>query len=838
MRKSPWFTLATLATLAIGIGATTAIFTLMHAVLFKALPVKEPSQLYRIGSTDECCFEGWETNPQHDWSLFSYALYRRLKDASPEFQELAAFSAIPQRMSVRRSGVESTAKSLRGEFVSGNYFQMFGLNAAAGRAITPGDDRASAAPVAVLSYHTWQQNYGSDRSIVGSVFTVEGRPLTIVGIAPAGFYGDTLRADPADFWVPLQQEPLLYGKNQHLRDPNSHWLYAIGRVRPGANLGPLPGRLTAVLHQYLKTEVNLPPEMLAQRDYDLPRKHITLSPARGGVQTMSNNYGQSLRLLLSICASVLLIACANVANLLLARAQVRRAEFSLRVALGAKRKRLVSQALTEAVLTSLLGGALGVYLAYAGASLILTLTFGRDSFIPIDPSPSWPVLGFAFVLSLLTGVLFGTVPAWFASGSDPAEALRGANRSTRSKTSSPQKILVIGQAALSLVLLAGAGLLTRSLERLQYQDFGIRTDRVISVEFHPPSPDYNRDQLGSLYRNIEDGVSKIPGVRSVSLALYSPLSGNNWGETVVVDGRPSPKSIEKFVSWDRVSSRFLETVGQQVLRGRGFEDHDTASTRGVAVVNERFVRDYFPHEDPIGKHFGLDATRYATTFEIVGVVRDAKYVDPNQPARPMFLVPLKQWATYKEPQMSQFEAASHLASSLQIHLRDDGHSIESQVRNALASVDPNLTVVSYRTMQEQVADNFGRERMVAQLSGSLAVIALLLAAIGLYGVTSYAVAVRTGEIGVRIALGASPKDIWREVLKGAFAQVAVGLVLGLPLAYAACRLISSQVYDVSSFDPVTLGVAIMALCLCAFVASIIPAQRAAGVDPVRAMRTE
>jgi predicted permease len=839
MRQAPVFTLAALATLALGIGATTAIFTLMHAVMLKSLPVADPARLYRIGTAIECCYEGWEDNPQNDWSLFSYRLYQRLKEAAPEFEQLAAFQAFTNITSVRRANSEEIARPMREEFVSGNYFSTFGINAFAGRVITPADDRASAAPVAVLSYRAWQQSFGSNASILGSVFSMDGMSVTVVGIAPPGFFGDTVRQDPPDFWLPLEMEPLMYGQNGHLRIPNSHWLYAIGRLRPGANIATLPARLTAVLHRFLLTESDVPPAVLAQFASEVPHKRITLSPAGGGVQSMRADYETSLRLLMMTCAIVLLIACANVANLLLARGQVRRGEISLRVALGASRPRLIRQALTETILLSTLGGAAGILVAYGGASLLLALAFPRAHFVPIDASPSWPVAGFAFAVSVITGVLFGTAPAWFAAHSDPVDALRGANRSTRGRTSSPQRMLVIAQAALSVVLLAGAGLLTRSLIQLQHQNLGLRVDHLVNVHFNGISQANTGPRLDAFYRALEDRLSRLSGVQSASLALYSPLSGSNWSEEVMFEGRPVPKPSDKSdAAWDRVSARYFETVGQTLVRGRTFLESDTRSSPPVAVVNQAFVARFFKNTNPLGKRFGMDEAAYSSSLEIVGVVQDAKYVHPDQPARPMFFLPLAQWLNYREPDMQSFEAASHLMASAQLRVRGDGMSLEPQVRKAFAELDPNITIFSYRTMHEQVAGNFDRERTVACLCGLLALLALVLAAVGLYGVTAYAVAVRTSEIGVRMALGALPRDIVHSVLHGAFAQIAIGLIAGIPLAIGAGRLLTSRLFQVHSYDPLVLALSIAALGTCAFVASMIPAQRAARVDPVEAMRVE
>ena len=836
MRLAPVFTLTAVLTLAIGIGATTAIFTLVHAIMLKSLPVADPAQLYRIGDTKECCVEGWE---EDDWSLFSYQLYQRLAAAAPEFEETTAFQAQPRIYSIRSVSRDTTARPLHAEFVTGSYFHVLGIGAFAGRVITDADDSLSAPPTAVMSYRTWQQSYGSDPTLIGSSFVIEGQPVTLIGIAPPGFYGDTLRSDPPDFWVPIQQEPLFDGATAFMKTNQSNWLYAIGRLRPGASVEGLPARLTPVLQRWLKNEDEIPADFRTQLEPTIPHKYIRLAPAGGGVTRMKEDYGDSLRILLAVCGTVLLIACANIANLLLARGTARRMQTAVRIALGAPRKRLIRQQLTEAVLLALVGGALGIAVAYLGARFILALAFSGATYTPISSTPSWPVLGFAFGLSLLTGILFGVVPAWFASHSDPAEALHGASRSTRERSTVPQKMLVVGQAALSLVLLACAGLLTSSLRNLEHQDLGFATQNRISVWMNSPLPSYSLERLDTLYRAIEDRLAQVPNVQSVSLALYSPLSGTNWGEGIAVEGRGDPKPVpENDSSWDRVSRQYFSTIGERIVRGRDFDLSDTSASRPVAIVNEAFARQFFKNEDPIGKHFGLNAARYARTYEIVGVVHDAKYVDPDQPTHPMFFVPLEQTLHFDEKLAERLERQSHFVSSIQLLVRGDTHNLEPQLRKALAEVDPNLTIVSVQTMEQQVGSNFDQQRMVARLAGSFGIIALLLAAIGLYGLTAYTVARRTSEIGIRMALGANRISIARLILRGAFLQVAVGLLMGIPIAIGAGRLMSASLFQVRSWDLPVLATSVVLLGICAAVASLLPASRAASTDPVQALRTD
>ena len=836
MRLAPAFTLTAILTLAIGIGATTAIFTLVHAIMLKSLPVTDPARLYRIGDSQECCVEGWEDD---DWSLFSYGLYERLAAAAPEFEETTAFQAAPNTYGIRSATRDHEARPLRAEFVSGTYFHVFGVGALMGRVIATSDDQQSAPPVAVMSYRGWQQNYGSDPSLIGSIFFIDGQPATLIGVAPPGFFGDTLRSHPPDFWLPVQQENLFDGANSLMKNHFSNWLYAIGRLRPGATADGLAPRLTPVLQQWLRNEDDLPAEMRPQIDPTIPHKYIRLAPAGSGISTMRENYGTSLRILLMVCGTVLLIACGNIANLLLARGTARRMQTAVRIALGATRKRVIRQSLTEAVLLSLVGGLLGLAVSYFGARVMLALAFRNAPIMPISATPSWPVLGFAFLLSLLTGVLFGVVPAWLSSHSDPAQALHGANRSTREASSLPQKLLVIGQAALSLVLLACAGLLVTSLRNLEHQDFGFATANRVTVDINPPLPSYTQEHLDALYRAIGDRLRQLPNVQSVSLALYSPLDFDNWGEYVAVEGKGDPKpGDESESSWDRVSHNYFSTMGQSIVRGREFDETDNRGSRPVAIVNQTFVKRFFPNEDPLGKHFGMNSSKYAGDYEIVGVVRDAKYNNPEKPANSMFFLPLEQSIRYGEKLMQSFEEKSHFVGGIQLRLRGNTTNLEPQLRRALAEIDPNLTIVSVQTMDEQVAMNFDQERMVAQLAGTFGVIALLLAAIGLYGLTAYNVVRRTSEIGVRMALGADRMNIVRLVLRGAFLQVAIGLLIGIPVAIAAGRLMTAKLFGVRSWDPKVFVVAILSLAVCAAVASILPAQRAASTDPVKALRTD
>ena len=837
MRLAPVFTLTALLTLSLGIGATTAIFSLVHRVMLKSLPVADPASLYRIGSGMDCCV--WGMASQRDLGVISYSLYKRFVESASQFEDMAAFQASPVRFNVRRSSENVQATPSRAEFVSGNYFRTFGVGAFTGRALTPADDRPAATPVAMLSYRAWQQEYGSDPSIVGSSFIIEGHPFVIIGIAPPGFFGETLRSDPPDIWMPLQQEPMVNGANSMLRQPFEGWLRVIGRLKPGAMIAGTAAQLSVVFRQWLPTQSDAPAAFLPEIVRTLSRQHVNVVPAGAGVKEMQADYGKSLRLLLAFCSLVLLIACANIANLLLARGMARRAQTSLQLALGASRHRLIRQSITESILLALLGGVGGVIVAYLGTQFIIALAFTDAHVMPFSAAPSWPVLAFCFGLSLITGVIFGAAPAWFRSQAEPAEALRGVNRSTRDRSAMPQKALVIVQATLSVVLLAGAGLLTHSLLNLEDQDFGFATAGRVSVLMNQPPASYTPERLNALNRELQDRLSHLPGARSASVALYSPFSGDSWEEYIVKQGEGAPQPGKSpFVLWNRVSPTYFETIGQKVLRGRGITEDDDSRSRAIAVVNQAFVRQFYRDQDPIGKHFGLDLPANSGDFEIVGVVNDAKYYDAGAEPKPMFFAPLTQTVTYNDADMRQTDTRSHFIQGAQLWTTSDLGTLEPLIRKAFSEVDPNLTINNIQTMRQQVDISFDQQRAVAKLTGLFGLLALALAGIGLYGVTAYNVERRTSEVGVRMALGANRMDVIRLVLRGAFTQVAIGLAIGIPLTVAAARLISSELYGITSWDPLSLAVAIAALACCAFTASIIPAQRASSIEPVNALRVE
>ena len=836
LRRSPGFAATAVLTLALGIGATTAIFTLTYQVILRSLPVSHPEQLYKVGKEIECCVEG---GLQDDWRIFSYELYKQMRDHTQGVDGMAAVGAGATMVSARADG-EASVQPLEVRFVSGNYFDLLGVKSFQGRLLRPEDDREGAAPVAVLSHTVWVTKFHSDPHLVGSTLLFTGHPVTVAGISAEGFLGERNTGDPAGVWMTLAQEPTLEPERSLMHYPNANWLDILVRIQHSSRVPAIQQSIQTQLLQWIRA--NKSPGDNAT-PAELARQTTELAPASGGINNLRGEYEKSLKLLLLIAGAVLLICCANLANLMLVRAVARAQEISVRTALGAPRWLLIRNTLIEAVLIAVIGGALAIAVAFAGVRAMLALAMKGVEVDPLSATPSWPVLLFALGVSLVTGMLFGAAPAWIASRANPADALRGANRSTGDSSSLPQRILVIFQAALSVTLLSMAGLLISSLRKLEHQDFHFEPQGRLIAFIDLQAAGYHYEQLASLYRRLDQSFAGLPGVQNFAYATYGPMADNNWGTGVSFPG--DDPTARKSASYLAISPQFFQSVGTRVLLGRGVTEQDSLTSTHVAVVNKRFADKYLTGKPPIGQHFGTDRAMTGE-YEIVGVVDDTKYGDPAEATRPMFFTPLTQLTTYEKidataaikQQAAQNEQFEHFASNLIVRYQGDSATMANTMRATLHSIDPNIPILRLLTYSDQVSNAFTQQQLVVRLTAIFGALALLLASIGLYGVTAYGVQRRVPEIGLRMALGADRANIVGLVLRGAMTQTLIGLAIGLPVALIAGHFLESQLFGVKGHDAVALATACAVLALSALVASLLPARRAATIEPMLALRSE
>ena len=828
LRKAPAFTLTILLTLALGIGANAAIFTLVDTVLLRSLPVADPKSLIRLGDNDNCCYGTGLQNT--DYTVFSTDTYRRLRHSNPEFADLAAMESgfIYRPIIARRDGAKDLARSVMGEFVSGNYFRTFGLQPAAGRLLLDSDDVQGAPVVAIMSYDTWQHDFNADPAVVGGTFWINTKAVTIVGIAPPGFFGDRITTTPPEFYLPIESmDPI--ANTPYIHDPGTQWLYVIGRVKPGVVIPALQEKLSTQLKHILTDS------KVYSGSHDqalLAKAHIVLTPGGSGIQTLQAQYASHLHLLMAVSGLVLLIACANIANLLLVRGVARRSEISVRTALGAMRSRIIRQLLTESLLISVLGGAAGLVIAYAGTRMLLGLAFPGTQNMPIQAAPSPPVIGFAFALSLLTGLLFGLAPAWISSEAEPAYLLRsGATRTATGGASLLQSSLVVFQAALSLVLLVGAGLFAQSLGKLQSTDLKLDPHNRYIVHLNPQAAGYTQTQLDALYRTIEERFHALPGIVNVGLANYTAMEDNDAGSSIRILGQPD---LNRSSSYDKITPEYFASIGTRLLAGRNIGPQDTPTSPTVAVVNQSFVDSYLKGLNPIGQHFGFPKS--PGEFKIVGVVQDTPYESVRWQNHRMYFTPLLQRpASDKSPIETNL---SLYAGAMVLQTNHPMPDLASLTRHTLASINPNLSVVKFQPFQAQIADRFTDERMISRLTLLFAALALLLASFGLYGVTAYTIVRRTSEIGIRMALGAQRSSVVAMIMRRAMLQTLLGLAIGVPVALVCVRLIKSELYDITHADVPVLAGAIVALAASALIAGFIPGRRAASINPAQALRSE
>jgi putative ABC transport system permease protein len=802
LRGSPGFAAVAILSLALGIGANTAIFSLIDSVILKTLPVAHPEQLLQVTMGKSAYF----TNP----------IWEQVRDRQDVFSGIFAYGGT--RFNLAAGG---EARYAQGNFGSGQFFDTLGLHALIGRTFTTADDKRGCPGTAVLSHGFWQREFGGGADVVGKKILLDHHPFEIVGVLGPGFTGVDVGSEK-DVYVPLCSEKIVRGEFSSLDQRSSWWLRVIARPKPGISAARSEARLKTLAP--LVFEATVPPRWKAEDQQEYRKRSFDTLPAANGLSSLRKQYQQALMILMGIVGVVLLIACANVANLLLARGAARQKEIAIRVALGSGRARLIRQLLAESLVLSLAGAALGTLFAQWGDRLLVAFLSLGDNQVFLDLSVDSRVLAFTAGVSILTALTFGLAPAWRSTAVNPQAAMKANARGViEGARSGIGKALVVAQVALSLVLVVGAGLMLSTFFRLQTLDPGFDREHILLVSVDLRNGNYGEEQRGAAMREMLARLRALPGVRSASTSDMTPISGSFWNEDLEIEGYAAEGRDDTLVYFNKVSDRYFETLRMDLVAGRDFNQHDTPESPRVAVVNQTMAKKYFAGQNPIGKRYRAEEGRKMGPWtEIVGIVRDSKYGSLREETLP-----------------TSYVAASQDATSmwLQFELRAAGRpsALISGAKSAIAEVNRDVSL-QFKTLAVQVNESLARERVLATLSGFFG--ALALAVIGLYGVMSYNVARRRNEIGIRMALGAQQSRVLRMVLREVAVLIGLGLALGSAVALGTTRLVESFLYGMKANDPLILSLAAGVLALVATVAGFLPARRASRLDPMNALREE
>jgi len=861
LRKSPRFTVVALLSLSLGIGGNTAIFTLIHQVMLRDLPVRDPEQLVTFDKAiGGGIFGGVDLG---SYGMFPWYFAHQLETGPGPFQGIASYSSFSPKVSVRPPSSTASPDSntpaimVPGTLVSGNYFSLLGVQPLMGRAIGPSDNSTpGAGAVADLSYQFWQQSMSGDPAILGKAITINGTPCTVIGVMPREFQGFKLEVEPAALWAPIMMQPVVFQDQSYLTPAFApYFLHVFGRLSPQAATSHAAFQQSQRwLDQQARTGIRAIEgnTISAARQQEINHVTIPLLPAQHGISQMRSQYGDSLQTLMAVVVLVLLIACANLANFLLARAATRQRETATRLALGSSRARIVRQSLIETLLLSIAGGALGILIAFVATRALIAFVTQGVSATTLSPTPDAAILLFTMAVALSTGVLFGLAPAFVAARTGAATTLASNARTAQAsggRSSRPwQKTLVTAQITLSLLLLVGAGLFLRSLRNLQNQDFGFERTHLLVADFNAQLAGYKASQAAALHQRLIERLSALPGVRTVAVASAPPISEGNWSSDITLTGyTPAPKENMNSVL-NRVSGEYFETVGMPILAGRPITPADSAGSLKVAVVSQSLANHFFPEGDAIGRVLTIGIDHVKGPWQIVGIVRNSKSNDPRatDPVR-MTYIPLAQIDPFlptnqpaggtATPALPQ-ENDDCFAGTLILRTTGDPSGSIANLRAAVASIDPNIPLLNVKTIHDQVSSFLTHDELISALTGLFSLLALLLAAIGLYGVMSYNVVRRTNEIGIRFALGAPGRTVLWMILRESLLLLSIGLVLGLPLAVGAAQYIKVQLFDLNALDLTTFVLAVTVVSTMSLLSAFLPARRATKVDPMVAIRCD